>query len=201
MQEFVIDIINNYGYAGIFLLITIENIFPPIPSEVILLFGGFMTIYTNLSVWGVIISATLGAVAGAIVLYIIGRKLTMSKLEGFFNSGFFRVFRLKKEDLRKAQQWFNRHGSKAVLICRFIPFMRSIISIPAGMAKMKITIFLCFTVIGTFIWNTVLVFLGRLAGNAWGKIVLYLDYYSLTTGALIFLILGFVLVKKKFEGN
>ncbi|HEY8390517.1 MAG TPA: hypothetical protein VIL26_06180 [Clostridia bacterium] len=65
MQEFVIDIINNYGYVGIFLLITIENIFPPIPSEVILLFGGFMTIYTKLSVWGVIVSATLGAVAGA----------------------------------------------------------------------------------------------------------------------------------------
>lgn len=132
-------------------------------------------------------------------MYMIGRKLTMSRLESFFNKGFFKVFRFKKEDLRKALQWFNRHGSKAVLICRLIPLMRSIISIPAGMAKMKITIFLCFTVIGTFIWNTVLVFLGRLAGNAWEKIVLYLDYYSLTTDALIFLILGFVLLKKKLK--
>jgi membrane protein DedA with SNARE-associated domain len=201
MQEFIIDIINNYGYAGIFLLIAIENIFPPIPSEVILLFGGFVTVYTNMKVWGVILSATLGAVAGAIFLYEIGRKLTTEKVERIFSRGIFKVFRLKKEDLRNARRWFDRYGSKAVLICRFIPFMRSIISVPAGMTRMKMNIFLLLTVIGTFIWNTVLVFLGRLAGNAWDRVVLYMDYYSMAVGALIFLILGIVLVKKKFGGN
>lgn len=201
MQNFIIDIVNAYGYAGIFLLIAIENIFPPIPSEVILLFGGFITVYTNMKVWGVIVSATLGAVAGAIFLYEIGRKLTTEKVERIFSRGIFKVFRLKKEDLRNARRWFDRYGSKAVLICRFIPFMRSIISVPAGMTSMKMNIFLLLTIIGTFIWNTALVFLGRLAGNAWDRVVLYMDYYSMAVGALIFLILGIVLIKKKFGGN
>lgn len=201
MQNFIIDIVNAYGYAGIFLLIAIENIFPPIPSEVILLFGGFVTVYTNMKVWGVIVSATLGAVAGAIFLYEIGRKLTTEKVEKIFSRGIFKVFRLKKEDLRNARRWFDRYGSKAVLICRFIPFMRSIISVPAGMTRMKMNIFLLLTIIGTFIWNTALVFLGRLAGNAWDRVVLYMDYYSMAVGALIFLILGIVLIKKNFGGN
>ncbi|SHM72045.1 SNARE associated Golgi protein [Caldanaerovirga acetigignens] len=199
MQEFIIEIINNYGYAGIFFLIAIENIFPPIPSEVILIFGGFVTVYTNMKVWGVVVSATLGAVAGAIFLYEIGRKFTTEKVERIFSRGIFKVFRLKKEDLSNARRWFDKYGSKAVLICRFIPFMRSIISVPAGMARMKMNIFLLLTVIGTFIWNTVLVFLGRLAGNAWDKVVLYMDYYSMTVGSLIFLILGLILVKKKLK--
>ncbi|MCF6097602.1 DedA family protein [Thermovorax subterraneus] len=201
MQNFIIDIVNAYGYAGIFLLIAIENIFPPIPSEVILLFSGFVTVYTNMKVWGVIVSATLGAVAGAIFLYEIGRKLTTEKVERIFSRGIFKVFRLKKEDLRNARRWFDRYGSKAVLICRFIPFMRSIISVPAGMTRMKMNIFLLLTIIGTFIWNTALVFLGRLAGNAWDRVVLYMDYYSMAVGALIFLILGIVLIKKNFGGN
>jgi membrane protein DedA with SNARE-associated domain len=197
MQNFIIDIINTYGYIGIFLLIAIENIFPPIPSEVILLFGGFVTVYTNMNVWGVIVSATLGSVGGAIFLYEIGRKFTPDEVEKVSERGIFKLLRLKREDLRNARRWFDKHDSKAVFICRFIPFMRSIISIPAGMARMKMNKFLLLTAIGTFIWNTVLVFLGRLAGDAWDRIVLYVDYYSMAVAGLIFLILGVVLIGRK----
>ncbi|MFO7153071.1 MAG: DedA family protein [Bacillota bacterium] len=197
MQSFIVDIISTYGYLGIALLIAIENIFPPIPSEVILLFGGFATVYTKMKVWGVIVAATLGSVLGAIFLYEFGRKLTADKLEKVSGKGIFRLLRLKREDLRNARRWFDRHGRKAVFICRFIPVMRSIISIPAGMARMKMTVFLPLTAVGTFIWNTVLVFIGRWAGDAWDRVVLYFDYYSIAAAGFVILALIAVFVKKK----
>lgn len=197
MQSFIVDIISTYGYLGIALLIAIENIFPPIPSEVILLFGGFATVYTKMKVWGVIVAATLGSVLGAIFLYEFGRKLTVDKLEKVSGKGIFRLLRLKREDLRNARRWFDRHGRKAVFICRFIPVMRSIISIPAGMARMKMTVFLPLTAVGTFIWNTVLVFIGRWAGDAWDRVVLYFDYYSIAAAGFVILALIAVFVKKK----
>lgn len=188
MQEIILDIINQFGYIGIFLLISIENIFPPIPSEVILTFGGFLTTYTNMNVWGVIIAATIGSVAGAVILYIIGRMLNAERLARLFDSRLGKLLRLKKEDVKKAEGWFLKHGNKAVFFCRFVPIVRSLISIPAGVAKMQLYPFLSLTVIGTLIWNVVLVFLGRIAGNAWEKIAGYVDVYAMIALAIFVLI-------------
>ncbi|KPU42825.1 TVP38/TMEM64 family inner membrane protein YdjZ [Oxobacter pfennigii] len=201
MQEIILDIINQFGYIGVFLLITIENIFPPIPSEVILTFGGFLTTYTNMNVWGVIISATIGSVAGAIILYIIGRILSAERLARLIDSRLGKLLRLKKEDVRKAERWFSKHGNKAVFFCRFVPIVRSLISIPAGVAKMQLCPFFSLTVIGTFIWNVVLVFLGRIAGNAWETIVGYVDIYAmitLTVFMLTAMVVGTLFIKKRF---
>ncbi len=201
MQEIILDIINHFGYIGIFLLITIENIFPPIPSEVILTFGGFLTTYTSMNVWGVIIAATIGSVAGAIILYIIGRILNAERLARLFGSRLGKLLRLKKDDVRKAERWFLKHGNKAVFFCRFVPIVRSLISIPAGVAKMQLWPFLSLTVIGTFIWNVVLVFLGRIAGNAWETIAGYVDVYAMIALAafvLIAIIVGASFIKKRF---
>ncbi len=200
MQDFIIETISQYGYIGIFLLITIENIFPPIPSEIILLFGGFMTTFSRMNVWGVIISATMGSLLGAIIIYTIGLKLNMARINRLYGSRIGRLLRFKKEDLRKAERWFARHGNMAVFFCRFIPIVRSIISLPAGLSGMKFSEFIVLTFMGTFIWNMVLVYLGRFAGDAWEKIVVYFDLYSLivlVSLALIALGLGFVYLKKR----
>lgn len=201
MQEIIIEIISSYGYLGVFLLIAIENLFPPIPSEVILAFGGFMTTYTAMTVWGVILSSTAGSVAGALILYTIGRGLNAQRLESLFNSKAAQALRLRHEDVRRAGKWFNKHGNRAVFVCRFIPIVRSLVSIPAGMANMKLPVFLPLTILGTLIWNTVLVYLGRLAGEAWEIVVSYLDLYSLIT-LVAFVLIGLaaaaIFIKRRF---
>lgn len=201
MEDIIIEIINQFGYLGIFLLITIENIFPPIPSEIILSFGGFMTTFSDMSIWGVTLSATLGSIVGAVVLYIIGRKLTINRIERLIDSKFGRILRLKKDDVKRTGRWFKNHGNMAVLLCRFVPIMRSIISLPAGISKMKFGLFLPLTILGTFIWNTALVYLGNIAGSAWEKIVSYVDVYSIVVVGMVgmlFVVLAFFFIRKRF---
>ncbi|MGZ7445381.1 DedA family protein [Paenibacillus sp. TH7-28] len=167
----------QYGYFGIFLLIALENVFPPIPSEVILTFGGFMTTYTSLTPAGVIIASTLGSILGAVILYGIGLLINVDRLEGWIDR-YGRFLRLKKEDIRRADAWFERYGYWTVLFCRMIPLIRSLISVPAGMAKMKFGLFLLFTTLGTLIWNVALVLVGAAVGGSWEKIVEFMDVYS-----------------------
>jgi len=109
MQDWIISFMNQFGYLGIALLIAIENIFPPIPSELILTFGGFMTTYTNMNIWIVILFATIGSVTGAIVLYGVGRLLPTEKMERLIGR-WGHVLGLKKEDVKRTEGWFIRRG-------------------------------------------------------------------------------------------
>lgn len=177
MQEWIISVMNQFGYAGIAMLIAIENIFPPIPSELILTFGGFMTTYSKMNVWLVTLFATIGSVFGAIVLYGIGRLLTPERLEWIIDK-WGHILGLKKQDIGRAESWFNRKGGTTVFFCRFIPIVRSLISIPAGMSRMHVIKFLLYTTIGTAIWNAVLVNLGAIAGVGWERIANYMNIYS-----------------------
>lgn len=178
MQELVIQIIEQWGYIGVAFLIAVENIFPPIPSEVILAFGGFMTSQTTLNAIGVIISATIGSTVGAIVLYLIGRILNKERLERIVSGKIGKVLRLKASDIEKADKWFDTKGQKTVFICRFIPIVRSLISIPAGMSEMNFLKFLLYTVLGSTIWNTVLVLLGKELGDSWERVVEVFNNFS-----------------------
>lgn len=189
METWVMDLIEQYGYFGVFFLIAIENIFPPIPSEVILTFGGYMTSKTHLTVPGVIISSTIGSVFGAVLLYLLGNLLDSNRFEKIINRH-GRWLRLKKEDLYRANAWFNKYGMWTVFLCRFIPLIRSLISIPAGMAKMNFSLFLLFTTLGTIIWNTILIQLGVSVGENWEAITGKVDNVS----NIIYGILGAVLV-------
>lgn len=204
MEDILVEIINQFGYFGIFLLITIENIFPPIPSEVNLTFGGFMTTFSNMNRWGVIVSATMGSVLGAIILYVFGRVLNIERFENFLGSKLGRILHLKREDVRKAGKWFIKYGNRAVFICRFIPIVRSLISIPAGISRMKFSKFLFLTIMGTFIWNVILIYLGRFAGEAWETMVYYIDIYSMIVimifGCTVF-VAGAIFIKKRFIEN
>jgi membrane protein DedA with SNARE-associated domain len=180
----------------VFLLIALENIFPPIPSEVILTFGGYMTAQTNLSVQGVIAASTLGSVVGAVILYRLGAMLNVTKLEGIIER-YGRFIRLTKEDLYRADTWFEKYGVWTVFFCRFIPLIRSLISIPAGMAKMNFWLFISFTTLGTIIWNTVLINLGAGLGENWEAIAERMDQYSNYIYVILFLLLLFVIGWKK----
>ncbi|NLN15015.1 MAG: DedA family protein [Tissierellia bacterium] len=201
MEDIILGIINEYGYLGVFLLITIENIFPPIPSEVILTFGGFLTSFSDMSFVNVTLAATLGSVLGAVILYGIGRILTIDRLNAFVDCNIGRALHLKKGDILKAGKWFNKYENKAVFICRFVPIVRSLISLPAGISKMKMKIFLPLTALGSFIWNGVLIYLGKVAGEAWHSIVDYMNLYSiivLIIFILIALLVGIVYIKKRY---
>ena len=189
MQNWIIDIMNQFGYVGITLLIAIENIFPPIPSEVILTFGGFMTTHTSLTVWGVIIAATIGSLLGAIVLYGVGWFLSAERLGNLLEGKVGKFLHFKKEDVFKASDWFNSKGKGTVLFCRCIPVIRSLISIPAGMAKMKFGVFCLLTTIGSFVWNIILVYLGVTAGASWEKIGAGTSLYTEITVIILVVII------------
>ena len=191
MQEIIIEIMNNFGYLGVFLLIAIENVFPPIPSEVILLFGGFMTTYTALSVPGVILASTLGSILGAIILYYIGKILNKERLKKIITSKPGKILRLKPEDIDKADAWFDTKGNKTVFFCRFIPIIRSLISIPAGMSEMPMKKFLLYTAAGSLIWNSALSIAGSIVGENWTSILDIMDQYSHII--LILLIIAFII--------
>ena len=149
MEQFILSVMEQFGYLGIFFLIAIENIFPPIPSEVILLFGGFMTTFTKLSVVGVILVATLGSLLGAIILYYIGKILNKERLKRIVSGKIGKVLRLKPND-----------------------------SIPAGMSEMPISKFLVYTVFGSLIWNAVLTILGAKLGSHWDSILGFFEEFS-----------------------
>lgn len=178
MQEWIIAVMQQYGYLGVALLIAIENIFPPIPSEVILTFGGFMTTYTTLNIWLVILAATGGSLIGAIVLYGIGCLLPPQRLKSILSGRTGKMLHLYPDDVDKAVNWFNHTGFGTVFFCRFIPMVRSLISIPAGFARMKFVPFLALTALGSFLWNTVLVWVGVAARESWDIIVKNLESYS-----------------------
>ncbi|WPZ18594.1 DedA family protein [Geobacillus subterraneus] len=177
MQAWITDFMEQFGYIGIFFMIALENIFPPIPSEVILPFGGFMTTYTTLTVPGVIAAATAGSVVGALVLYGIGRLLSVERLERIVDrwGGWLQV---KPEDIDKANRTFQRYGVWAVFVGRMIPLVRSLISIPAGMAKMNVWLFFWLSVLGTLIWNTILISIGAALGESWGKVSEVIGMYA-----------------------
>ena len=178
MQEWIAVIMGKYGYIGIFLLILLENVFPPIPSEVILTFGGFMTTKTTMNIIGVITMSTLGSVGGAVVLYGIGRILNEDRMIKIAKK--YPILRVKQADIEKTMEWYRKYEYKTVFFCRMIPIVRSLISIPAGIGKMAMLPFVILTAIGSTIWNTILVLLGAMLGEAWSDILKYVDMYSNT---------------------
>ncbi|EAE8725681.1 DedA family protein [Listeria monocytogenes] len=177
METWITSIMADFGYIGIFVLIMVENLFPPIPSEIILTFGGFMTTVTSLNVVMVIIVATLGSVVGAILLYKVASYFGKERLTKIVLK-YGRILRLKESDIERAENFFLKYGSWAVFLCRMIPLIRSLISIPAGMTKMKMSKFLILTTAGSLLWNTVLIGLGAMLGESWSEIVVCMDSFS-----------------------
>ncbi|MGI1820871.1 DedA family protein [Exiguobacterium sp. TRN 1102] len=189
MEQWIQQIIEQFGYLGVMFLIFIENVFPPIPSELILIFGGFFTTTTTLNPLWMIVVATVGALLGAVVLYGIGLLLDRERLELLITRYGKRLY-LKIEDVRMTNRWFDRFGPKLVFFGRFVPVVRSLISIPAGMSNMPFLQFIVLTTCGTLIWNTVLIFIGVVVGENWQVWLGYIEMYS----HVMYMFLGFTIL-------
>jgi len=199
MENLIIEIMNSFGYIGICLLIMIENVFPPIPSELILTFGGFMTISSNMTIVGCIIASTIGSLLGAVILYYIGKILNKERLIKIVNSKYGKLLRIKTKDIESADKWFDEKGNKTVFFCRFIPIVRSLISIPAGMSEMPFVKFILYTLFGSLIWNTALICVGAFAGDKKDIILSAIDKAS--NVILILIVVVFIIFAYKFYKN
>lgn len=179
MEQWIVQVMQSAGEWGfwiILLLMAAENIFPPIPSEVVLTCAGFLTTCSELTRWQAILSATLGSLLGAVALYGLGRALPVEKLS---HLGF------QPQEIEDAERWFCKRGKIAVLLCRCVPMVRSLISIPAGAARMPMLPFLLLTAIGTAVWDAVLIGIGAAAGSSWRLAAAEFDYQS----ALLWMVL------------
>ncbi|WP_432353910.1 DedA family protein [Sporosarcina sp. A2] len=177
IDSWIMDLLAEYGYYGVLALIFVENLFPPIPSELILTFSGVLVASHHLSMGWMIVAATIGSVVGAMFLYGIGMFLDVPRLERLTDR-YGRWLRLKRKDIRRADAWFDKYGPWTVLICRVIPLVRSLISIPAGMSGMNFPLFIILTALGSLAWNSVLIYLGFKLGANLDSVVQYMDIYS-----------------------
>ena len=178
MEAAFLDFINSFGYLAVTALILFENVFPPIPSELVLPMAGFLVHDTTMELPGVIVAATAGSVVGAFILYGVGRILSRERLTSFFETKPMRLLGFKGDDVASAIGWFDRKGQLTVLICRCVPVVRSLISIPAGTAKMGMAKFTAFTLVGSAVWNSVLCTLGYGAGSAWQTVTEEAEWIS-----------------------
>ena len=194
MEAAFFDFINQFGYLAVAGLILFENIFPPIPSELILPLSGFFTTTTDMTLPITIVAATVGSVVGAFFLYGIGRLLSRERLMRFFATRPMRLLGFKPDDIASAVDWFDRKGQATVLICRCVPIVRSLISIPAGTAKMNPARFALYTLVGSAVWNTVLVSLGAAAGSAWATVSAQAEWVSDVVKYVIYAIIAVVVI-------
>lgn len=198
MEIFITNIMNNFGYFGMTFLILIENVFPPIPSEIILPFGGFVSTLenSNLTIFGLVIFATIGSVLGAIILYYIGVFLNVEKLNLWLEKKSVKKLGFKKNEIDKTVKFFEKWENMAIFLGRCVPIIRSLISIPAGMVKMNLFKFILYTTFGSLIWNTLLISAGALLGENWRSVIEIVDEYQNIIIIVFALIVLYLLVKK-----
>ena len=206
MEDYILNILSKFSYLGIFFLIFIENVFPPIPSELILVFGGFISKSLNLNFLLLVVFATLGSSTGAIILYYAGKKIPLEKMESFLEKKWVKRLGFKPGDIKKSLKYFEKYSTFAVFFGRCVPVVRSLISIPAGMQNMSLRKFLIYTTIGSGIWNTLLIYIGRITQDKWKEGLLILERYSNRILGLIilafiikFLVKRFLKKRKKSE--
>ena len=177
MFEFITNFLEKSGYFGVFLLMAVENIFPPIPSELIMPFAGFVVARGDLNLVGVLIAGTAGSIAGALPWYWGARKYGKERLKGFADRH-ARWMTVTGEDIDKAIAAFDRHGRSVVLFGRLIPAIRTLISVPAGLACMSWFQFLLFSTIGSLAWTGVLTGAGFLLESNYEQVGKYVDPIS-----------------------
>ena len=167
--DWVTQVVDTLGYVGVAFLVALENVFPPIPSEMILPLSGFVAGRGDANLVGMIGSATVGSLIGAWVLYAISARIDPDRLRSFL-ARHGRWFGVKEADLIRAEEWFDRRSGAAVLLGRCVPLIRSIVSIPAGVRRMDPLRFSLLTVLGSSIWNTTLIGAGAILGDRWEKV-------------------------------
>lgn len=164
MKDWIITVMEQLGYIGIALLMFLDNIFPPIPSEIIMPSAGYTASQGQLLLSGVIIAGSLGSIIAAAALYWIGRKISHEKLFKFVDR-YGKYLFIQSNDVKKSLDWFEKYGHRIVFFGRMVPAVRSLISIPAGMSRMPFWKFMLYSTLGTIIWTTFLAYVGYYFGN------------------------------------
>jgi membrane protein DedA with SNARE-associated domain len=181
---FVVDVIGDVGVLGVGALVALETVFPPIPSEIILPFAGFSAARGDIDPVGAWVAATLGALLGAFLLYAVGGAVGYERAHQLAGKRWFILF--SQADLRRGERFFDRHGSKVVLLGRCIPFVRSVVSVPAGIARMPLGRFTALTLLGSGVWNAAFIWAGFTLGSRWDEVGRYLQpaSYAVTAAVL-----------------
>jgi membrane protein DedA with SNARE-associated domain len=184
MSDWIIGLVRSGGYGGIVLLMTIENVFPPIPSELIMPLAGYLAASDSLVLWAAISAGTLGSVLGAVALYYVGNRVGSEQLKRFADRhGCWMV--VSRANIERSEHWFRRHDVLAVFVCRLVPGIRSMISVPAGIARMNLGLFLIATTVGSAVWAAVLACAGYWLGRNFGAIEQWIGWLTLTVIAVL----------------
>jgi membrane protein DedA with SNARE-associated domain len=192
LSGWVASVIEALGEVGVGLLVALENLIPPIPSEIVLSLAGYLASEGKLNILLVYVAATAGSLFGALVLYWLGYVLGEERLRRWLD----RIPLVDLDDLDRADRWFERHEKAAVLVGRCAPVVRSLISIPAGANHMPIGQFVVFTTIGSGVWNALFVGGGFLLGSRWQDLERYSHWFDYAVWAFFAVTIGWWVVKK-----
>ncbi|MFY1690149.1 DedA family protein [Plantactinospora sp. WMMB782] len=192
LTGWIAGVIDSLGVPGVGLLVALENLIPPVPSELVLAMAGYLAGEGRMNVVLVAVSATAGSVLGAVLLYWLGAALGEDRLKRWLD----RIPLVDLDDLERADRWFERYGSWAVLFGRMIPVVRSLVSIPAGANHMPVGRFLALTTLGSGLWNAIFVGLGYSLGSRWQQIDRYAGYFDYALLAVFAVMIGLWVVKK-----
>lgn len=184
LVEYIVSLVAALGLAGVLALTVLEILFAPIPGEVIMTFAGFLINTGKFDFTEVLLASTTGNLLGSLISYWIGLKLGRPAL---LKIG--KYLRFSERDLEAAENFFQRKGSLAVLVGRFVPGLRSVISFPAGVAQMNLQAFITFTLLGSVAWNALFIYIGFLLGERWSEITAYSEYLDVI-GVAILVLLG-----------
>ncbi len=196
MKEWVIETMSSLGYMGIGLLMFLENLFPPIPSELIMPLAGFTAAQGKMQLLPAIAAGVIGTVLGAFPWYYLGKVVSEERIKGWADR-YGKWLGISGADIDKANRWFDRHGKKAVLLCRMVPGVRTLISLPAGINAMPMLPFLIFSTIGTVLWVTFLTMAGYLLGNNYELVDKYLDPVSKIVAVTLVIALIIWIIRKR----
>lgn len=195
LATWVQDVIESLGYLGVALLVIAENLFPPIPSEIVLPFAGFVARRGDGSVVVMVLAATVGSVVGALILYAIAAAIGPERIHSFVVR-FGKWFGVKESDMVRAEEWFDRRSNAAVLVGRCVPLIRSLVSIPAGFRRMNFARFALLTAIGSAVWNIALIGAGAALGDQWDRVGDYVGIFQwVVIAALVVAVARFSLLK------
>ena len=197
LASWVQDVIESLGYLGVALLVIAENVFPPIPSEIVLPFAGFVARRGDGSVVVMVIASTIGSVLGALILYAIAAAIGPERIHSFVVR-FGKWFGVKESDMVRAEAWFDRRSNVAVLVGRCVPLIRSLVSIPAGFRRMRFVPFVMLTAIGSAVWNVALIGAGAALGDQWDRVGDYVGVFQwIVIAALVAAVARFSLTKMR----
>lgn len=179
-------LIQSFGYLAVFILMTLESVFIPIPSEVTMPFAGFLASQGTLNLWFVILAGALGNLVGSLAGYYIGYLLEESVLISWIRK-YGKYLLIRESDYHHGAAWFMKYGGAAVFFSRLLPAVRTYVSLPAGMFEMNIGKFSLYTFVGSLLWSGFLTWIGYVLGNQWGSVgnlVKPLEYFVIACFAL-----------------